>query len=199
MVSQDKQEHSRESLATLFWPEYDQDRALKNLRRILWSLNQSLPEGLLVIKRDSLGLVDDHSVWIDVNQFMNLTSIGDTLPHPALANGLILIPGLEKAASLYRGDFLAGFNLPDCPEFDDWQFFRRERLRNKAAQIFERLGQAYSEQQNWERAIEYARRWVSLDRLHEPAQRGLIRLYAQANQRSAALRQYDEYARSGRR
>ena len=44
-------------------------------------------------------------------------------------------------------------------------------------------------------AIAYARRWVALDGLHEPAHRMLMRLYAWAGQHAAALRQYQECAR----
>ncbi len=35
------QVHSREALAALLWPEYEQDRAYANLRRTLWSLNKA--------------------------------------------------------------------------------------------------------------------------------------------------------------
>ena len=39
---------------------------------------------------------------------------------------------LERAARLYRDDFLAGFALRDCPEFDDWQAATADRLRAAA-------------------------------------------------------------------
>ncbi|HRJ41641.1 MAG TPA: BTAD domain-containing putative transcriptional regulator, partial [Caldilineaceae bacterium] len=44
-------------------------------------------------------------------------------------------------------------------------------------------------------AIPYARRLLALDNLHEPAHRGLMRLYALAGQQAAALRQYEECLR----
>ena len=39
--------------------------------------------------------------------------------------------------------------------------------------------------------MENGRLWVNLDPLHEPAQRALMTLYAQAGQHAAALRQYE--------
>ena len=39
-------------------------------------------------------------------------------------------------------------------------------------------------------AIPYARRWLALDPLHEPAHRALMQLYAQTDQQAAAMRQY---------
>ncbi|TIV62730.1 MAG: SARP family transcriptional regulator, partial [Mesorhizobium sp.] len=41
---------------------------------------------------------------------------------------------LDAAADIYRGDYLAGFSLPDCPEIEEWIFFRREALRSRLVQ-----------------------------------------------------------------
>ena len=98
---------------------------------------------------------------------------------------------LEQAVGLYRGEFLAGLNLPDCPEFDEWQYFQREGLKQELARSLEQLARGYASQAKWEMAIGHARRWVSLDRLNEPAQRTLMDLYNQSGQRSAAIRQYE--------
>jgi DNA-binding SARP family transcriptional activator len=46
-LSLSPQSPSRETLATLFWPEFDQQHSLTNLRRNLFSLSKSLPPGLL--------------------------------------------------------------------------------------------------------------------------------------------------------
>ena len=48
----------------------------------------------------------------------------------------------EKGVDLYNGDFLSGFALPDCPEFEEWAFFRREALRSRLVQALERLTEA---------------------------------------------------------
>jgi predicted ATPase len=102
---------------------------------------------------------------------------------------------LEEAVELYQDDFMAGFTLRDSPDFDEWQFFQREGLRDALAGALERLVHCFSSQGQYERAIGYARRWLALDPLHEPVQRHLMQLYDQAGQRSAALRQYEECVR----
>src|SRR5690606_25178244 len=104
------------------------------------------------------------------------------------------LPLLQEAVTLYTDDFLAGFTLRDCPEFDDWQFFQAEGLRQELATALELLAGGLSAQKAYEAAIPHARRWVALDPLHEPAQQRLIHLYDLAGQSSAALRQYEEYA-----
>jgi predicted ATPase len=102
---------------------------------------------------------------------------------------------LATAANLFRGDFLTGFTLPDCPEFDEWQFFQAEGLRQQLAGVLERLVDDYSAKGEYQHAIPYARRRVGLDTLHEPAHRQLMQLYAWSGQQAAALRQYDECVR----
>ncbi|MRS04185.1 hypothetical protein EG832_13350, partial [bacterium] len=99
---------------------------------------------------------------------------------------------LEEAVKLYQGDFLSGFNLQDCPEFDEWQFFQREGYKQELAWALEQLGDGYANIKEWEKAIKHVRHWVSQDRLNEKAQRKLIELYAQNGQRNAAIRQYEE-------
>ena len=48
--------HTRETLATLFWPESDQSRALAYLRRAVWELNHILGDGWLVVERERIGI-----------------------------------------------------------------------------------------------------------------------------------------------
>src|SRR5262249_33591361 len=75
---------------------------------------------------------------------------------------------------------------------EDWQFFQRESVRHELASALERLALGYSARGDFDAAIAYARRWLALDRLHEPAHCSLMRLYAWAGQRAAALHQYRE-------
>lgn len=182
--------HTRDALATLFWPENDQTQARAALRRALSVLNQALGDWL-EIDREMVSLKPDAEIWLDVQCFDNLTT-----PHKRETD---LDPAdleyLAEAAGLYRDDFLAGFTLRDCPGFDEWQFFQSESLRQKFAAVLERLAGAHSHHHEFEPALAYARRWLALDPLHEPAHRQLMQLYARLNQRAAAVRQYRECAR----
>jgi class 3 adenylate cyclase len=100
-----------------------------------------------------------------------------------------------EAVALYHDDFLTGFTLPDSPDFDDWQLFQAEALRQELADTLERLVQGYAAQEAYKPALAYARRWLALNPLHEPAQRRLMQLYVQAGDPAAALRQYQECVR----
>jgi LuxR family maltose regulon positive regulatory protein len=181
---------TRETLASLFWPEHDQKHALASLRRNLFSLSQSLPAGLLEADRETIGLRRDDSFIVDVHEFMDLVTLPKRHEHSSNWVCPDCLAALEKAASIYRGDFFEGFNLKDCPAFDEWQFFQRESLRSEYAGALERLAAYFQGQEEWEKAIDHARRWVAQDRFNEPAQRRLIDLYRLSGQRSLALQQF---------
>jgi len=184
----------REILATMFWPEGSQQKALANLRRTLSSLNSSLP-GWIEANRDTLDLKRNGKLWVDVEDFhKSLTDLHQhTHPEKEACDGCVHI--LEKAIEMVRGDFLEGLNLTDAPDFDEWQFFQRDELRQKYAVVLQQLSTTFAQRSQWEQAITCTRRWVALDRLHEPAQRALIDLYIRSGQRVAALRQYEELTR----
>lgn len=187
--------YSRESLAALFWPEYDQQHAQANLRRVLSSLNKSISGEFIEADREKICLYDRSKFWLDVDEFLNILSITKNHPHADGQSCSECLHHLEEAVPLYQGDFLEGFNLADSPEFDEWQFFHRENLRAGYGRTLEKMARAYQETREWEIAIRHARLWLALDRLHEPAQRMLMSLYFLSGQKSAALRLYEECQR----
>ncbi|QLQ04650.1 MAG: AAA family ATPase [Anaerolineae bacterium] len=104
------------------------------------------------------------------------------------------LPLLAEAAVLYRGDFLAGFTLRDAPAFDDWQFSKPKPCAVNWPRRWNDW-RGHGQRGEHETAIRFARRWLVLDPLHEPAHCQLMRLYAWAGQRQAALRQYADCVR----
>src|SRR5262245_24770518 len=185
----------RDSLATLLWPDSSQSEARMALRRDLSALHKALGRAWLEIDRERIGLARKPGLWQDVAQFQHLLAACRTHGHPAAEVCPTCLPLLSEAVDLYRNDFLSGFTLRDCPAFDEWQFFQAESLRQALASALERLVQGYSLQNEANSAIPYARRWLALDALHEPAHRALMGLYAQAGQQAAAIRQYQECVR----
>lgn len=188
------QPHSRDALATLFYPDLDQRQARAYFRRDLGALNTHLQGDWLVADREVVGLNRISEVWSDIAQFQACLASRRAHNHADEVVCPECLPLLTTAATLYADDFLAGFSLSDCPDFDDWQFFEAEGLRQALALVLERLVHAGRIQETYEAVLPFARRWVKLDPLHEPAQRELIQLYHQTGQSTAALRQYEVYA-----
>jgi DNA-binding SARP family transcriptional activator len=175
LLAVDGRELSRERLAALLWPEADTTRARASLRRTL-SVTAAAAGGGLKVTRTAVAL-EPSRVRVDVTEFETLATGPGAGP-------------LDQAIRLYRDDFLAGFALRGCPEFDDWQATTADRLRQELAGALERLVAACVTAGDLAQAVDHARRWLSLDKLHEPAHQALIRLQAWTGQRSAALRQY---------
>jgi predicted ATPase/DNA-binding SARP family transcriptional activator len=187
--------HRRDALATLLWPDADQTHARSLLRRTLFSLTHAIPPATLEVGRETIALRSEQPLWIDVQAFEAAIKECRRHDHGEQTVCPHCLPPLRRAADLYRGDFMAGFTLRDSANFDDWQFFQAEDFRRQAAHVFERLVQGLMAQQDYMTAVSYARRWLQLDPLHEPAHRALMQLYAWSGQTSAALRQYRECMR----
>ena len=168
-------EHTREQVADLLWPDADEAKARGSLRRTL-SVAAAAVGPALAITRTTVGLVPA-AVDVDVREFETLLTRKDAA-------------ALERGVGLYRDDFLAGFTVRDCPDFEDWQASVREELKQLLARGLQRLVAACVAAGELERAIGHARRWLQLDQLHEPAYQAMIRLYEWTGQRSAAMRQY---------
>ena len=183
-LSLSPQNPTRETLASIFWPEHDQQHAHASLRRNLYSLVKSLPGGLLEADRESISLRKENWLHVDVDEFRKELAFANGHSHPPNHVCPDCLASLEKAVEVYKGEFLEGFNLKDCPEFDEWQFYNRESLRSEYAGALEKLAAYYQIQKEWEQAVGYARRWVALDGLNESAQRLLISIYNQSGQRS---------------
>jgi len=187
--------HQREQLAGMFWPEADSVKAGAALRRTLSVLNKALNGLGLAIDRETVSLLPADMVWVDTVAFQN--HLLECQRHGHLRTQVCpacSVP-LTQAVALHQGGFLSGFSLRDSPGFDDWQFFQSESLRRELAEALERLVRCLIESAELESAINYARRWLALDPIHEPAHRQLMWLYARAGQRAAALRQYQECVR----
>jgi DNA-binding SARP family transcriptional activator len=182
---------SREAITGLIWPEFDHESSLMNLRRDLSWLRKTLGDGFVAADRLQIAIEPDAPLWLDVQIFDSALSAVQKHNHPPTSLCPDCVANLSQAIELYQGDFMAGFSLADSNEFEEWQFFQREEQRRAAGSAFEKLCAWHGSQAEYEQGIAAGRRWLGLDPWHEPAHRALMRLYAQADQQAAALRQYE--------
>ena len=173
--------HGRDALAAVFWPNYEPERARAALRRTLSTLRTALGGAPLTVERDAVSL-DRGALQLDVDEFRRLAAEDD-------------LRSLEAAIALYRGPFMTGFSIRDSVSFDDWQSFNSATLQRELGAVLDSAADAYAERREWPRALEHARRRLTLDELHEPAHRRLMQLYAASGQPSAAFEQYRDCVR----
>jgi len=165
---------ARDVVATLLWPESPAEIARARLRRLLHRIELSLGQPIFDADRASVRWSPAVELKVDSHLFESACDRG----------------AFEEACLGYRGDFLAGFSLPDCPEFDDWAFFRREALRGRLMHGLERLVQDKNAAGEHFAAAAHAGRLVELDPLSEVYGRHLIRSLLLAGDRSSAERHH---------
>ncbi len=182
--------HSRDTLAALLWPDYEQVQARGALRRTLSVLRSATGETVLA-DRSTVGLQAAAGLHLDVSDFRALATVSDHC-RPDEPGCPRCAARWDCAVAVYRDDFMAGFTLRDSPDFDDWQAVQSRVLRQELAGVLERLVRARTGSGDLAAAIDAAGRWLALDPLHEPAHATLMRLYAWTGQRSTAIRQYRE-------
>ena len=185
------QPHSREALATIFWPDLKPAAARTNLRRELSRLKNILGPGQLAIDREHIRLNAQSDLRVDVVQFQHYVAACQQHDHLAKEACEACLSRLDKAVELYTNDFLAGFTIAGSAAFDDWQFFQTESLRQVLIETLEQLTRGLQAQGEFEQAILHARRRLALDSLQEAAHRQVMQLYVHTGQIAAALRQYD--------
>ncbi|MGJ5175546.1 alpha/beta fold hydrolase [Bradyrhizobium oligotrophicum] len=166
---------ARDVVATMFWPDSPEEVARARLRRLLHRLQATLGDDCLVIDRTTMRWSPAVALEVDSALFEAACDRG----------------AFALACRLYTGDFLDGFTPGDCPQFDEWAFFRREALRGRAVQALERVVQDASAAGDHAAAVAHARRLVALDPLSEVYGRALISSLLLAGDRSAAERQLD--------
>src|SRR5690554_2899533 len=183
--------HARDVVAEMLWMDRDQQQTLANLRSSLSSLRRKL-KPFLHITRQTVAMNKESDYWVDVIAFEErLHDIsqhapeGDRLPPE-------LVEQLEKTLALYRGDFLEGFHLRSGRGFEEWAILQRERLRRLAHQQRSHLVRHYLSTGEYALGLGHAERLLSIDPLHEPAQRTMMLLLARSGQRNAALQQYEK-------
>lgn len=189
-------EHGREHLAQLFWPMVPAKTARGNLRRCLFDLRAALADALAVDAQgmpapdfvcsgiQTLCLCASPFLRVDVADFLAT----DAASASTSAEQLSL---LEQRVALYRGEFLAGLSLSDCPEFGDWLQRQREILRRQVLTLLDQLCGHYEQMGSYSKALQFALRFTELEPWDEAAHRRLMRYYATSGQHGAALRQYE--------
>jgi DNA-binding SARP family transcriptional activator len=180
--------HSREVLIEMLWPECDVEAGRSRLSVVLSSLRQQfegigMPAGAVIqADRFTVGL-DPAATTTDVAGFEVAVQVAEQ----ALGTG-DPVPLLTAAVELYGGALLPGY-------YEDWIAQEQQRLAERFLQTLRQLTAHLERAREFERALQYARRAVSVDPLREEAHELLIRLHAAADQPGAALRQYRELER----
>lgn len=166
--------HSREKLGDMLYVDAPFDRVRRNFSDTLYRLQRGLSRDWFVVEGDSVALVVDERLWVDVWEFERLARSDQEL-------------NLKKAVELYAGDL-----LPEL--YDDWLVPERELHRNQYLGALEKLAAAQETRGELQLALQTVRRLVLAEPLHEPAHQTYLRLLGRLQRFGEALAHY-EYLR----
>ena len=170
-------------LAGVLWPESSEQRATGNLRSAVWQTDREAP-GLLAHDRSHLRF--RAPLRLDIATFTDGV-------HRVFGWRQGLEP-VDRAACLrtlpvlMRGDLLPGW-------YDDWVIYERARLAQLRLQALHLLADLLIDLGEVTEARMAASTAVSIEPLHEPAIRALIRAEIEDGDYRGALRDYDTYRR----
>ena len=169
---------ARDHLCFLFWPDTPDASARRNLTLLLSHLRRALPAPDMLVAGPAHVRLDAAQIYSDSARFAQLCATGN-------------LEDLQAAVSLYRGPLLAGFDVPQCPEFELWLTQERRSFEGAYLDALTTLLDASTARGHIAEAIAYARRYLEVDVLAEEVHRQLMRLYALAGDRAAAQRQFE--------
>jgi predicted ATPase/DNA-binding SARP family transcriptional activator len=188
-------EHPREALSDLLWDDLPLKLSQSYLRTVLASLQKQIAP-YLSVTRYSIGINPDGEYWVDVAELERALNTAEADWERRRTFSSATAEMLEKALALYRGDFLAGFFVRDCREFEDWMLLKQEQLRKRVLEAYYRLGEYTLARKTYKACIAYLTRALELDPLVETAHRLLMKALIQSGQRNAALAQYHSCKKS---
>lgn len=171
--------HRRDTLFTLFWPESDAERARSSLRTGLHFLRRALGSGVIAGRGTEEVSIAPGAVWCDALAFEEELDAGRP----------------EAALELYRGPFLAGFNLAGMVEWERWLSGERERLRRRAVEAAESLAARAEEEGDGPTVARWSRRVAALEPEDEGSLRRLMQRLATHGDRAGAVYAYEEFAK----
>ncbi|MBT8395483.1 MAG: tetratricopeptide repeat protein [Gemmatimonadetes bacterium] len=171
--------HQRDTLLGIFWPDSTEKRARNALNQTVFVLRRALGQDLFTTNGDNGIRINREHLWCDVWAFEEALKEGKK----------------EDALELYRGNFLNGFFLPGCVEFERWAESQRGQLRELATGAVLSLSHEMHSAGNPVGALGWVRRargWAPYD---EQILGRQIELQLTLGDRAGAVREFEAFAR----
>lgn len=171
----------RDRLCALLWSDRQAAQARASLRQLLVDLRHDFGHASNAFDVATDGAISCNGTAIvsDVAEFHRFRRADDRQT-------------LERAFALRRGQFMEG-PAPEDAAFADWLEDNRRSLDNLWCEAAARLLRVLERQGDHRQSLDVAGRLLSVDPLCEPAHQSVIRAHLAMNNRSFALRHYQEF------
>ncbi|MBI4763262.1 MAG: hypothetical protein HY787_01480 [Deltaproteobacteria bacterium] len=171
----------KDVLIELVWPEVSPSKTSSRLHDALSALRQILEPERKGTAKSSYLLRDKSSykLFLGDNGSIDAEEFSEIIEQAGLKTDLEESMNLYfQAEMLYRGDFL------EEERYVDWCSEERERLKNKYLQLLEEIMSYFEKRHHYEKCIEYAVKYVKVDKYNEYIYQRLMRYYANTGKKS---------------
>jgi len=175
---------TKEQIGLALWPDASTAQLHNSFRVTLHFLRRAIGRPEWVLYEGGLYAFNRAMpYWFDVEAFEFQLSLAQLALEGAEASAPLAADYLDRATSLYDGDFLDGAEA-------EWCLLLREDLQRKYLQALVSRGELFFEAGDYVHATEVYRRAIAKDGYLETAHRGLMRCLARQGELSQALRHY---------
>jgi len=174
-----------EDIADTLWPEANGGLAYHSFQTTLHRLRSLIGYSEAAQVREGYLTLDHCRCRVDAWAFERLLEEADIHWKEKIAEKAIQLT--EKAMALYRGPFLG------IDGEQSWKMPVREKLRNKFLRSVSKLGDHWSQAEEWENARDCYRKGFEVDDLAEGFCRGPMVCYQHLDQRAEALSLYQRF------
>lgn len=190
LVTRQGQLLQRDEIYDLLWPDVDEKTANRDFKVAMNALANALEpkrearsDSFFVERVDTAyRLHRQAAVWVDSEEFKTVVERGLTAAERG--NSTAAIRDLQRALTLYRGDYL------QYSPYLDWCSAERERLRTLYMRAHEVLASLKFERGDLPAVVRSAEAILDIDPCWEPAYRMLMMSYAQLGNRNLLISTY---------
>jgi DNA-binding SARP family transcriptional activator len=184
------EEHTRDSLIELFWPDTSETSARNQLRISLFRIKQAFQD---VLNGESLIIGNNRTTqinpachpWVDVFQFQSVVERYQDEFFNAASLSASAIYELDEALKLYKGEFLYDLRI-ETERFGNWLFYKREQFRQYASWANHRLLEFHEGNRDFERCLQYTRFGLIQDPWNEKLHQQHLRFLMTTNRSDQA-------------
>jgi DNA-binding SARP family transcriptional activator len=179
---------TREILMELLWPEQDPRKTANRLRVALTSLRKTLepellrgsPSAYLLRDGDSYKLSLGDGGWVDFDEFRQELKLAGEEKDPEKS-----ISHYLNAEGVYHGDFL------EEDPYIEWCAEEREKLKEEYLDLLVKIMDHFEKKADYPRCIEYARKYLEVDKYAENIYQQLMKCYSLTGNRTMVARTFE--------
>ncbi len=180
---------SREKIMAYLWPDSTPEAARYNLRYNLWQLKKLLPQdgaarSLVLSEKDGCSIDPRYSFQCDLLTIQSCSLHSRDLEE------------LSRIKSLFCGDFMDGWYLKNCNEFNDMILFERMNCERIQVELLKSLARRYEESRFPEEALATWKEMAQVDMDNEEIAYNIVRLHLEMGNRVAAINHYKKFETS---